>query len=703
MRLSSRLLLSGSLVTTSFTGTATLSVASADLPIALEAVEVAETRAYVGKTASGLTRLAGSVKDVPLSLTTVTRQTFVDQGAVSLGDALRNVAGVAPQVGFGGLNSRYKIRGFVPPSQLVNGYRQNVFIPGTELANIEQIEVLKGPASALFGRFEPGGIVNIVTKRPTAQPFARANVTIGSHDFYRAELDVSGPLVRSETLNYRMNVAAQDNESYRDFIDYRSLFIAPVLSWQISPRTTLTLELSHHIHDGGFDRGFGGHPALLELPRERNLGEPDDHHDYRGTTARIELEHTLSPDWTLRAGLGHSDAKLEYDYFTLAFPVFRPADRTYGRSLQAGYDSQRDLTGRIELLGSARSGAIDHTLLVGVEAGDDKSDSAIDAGPSSRLNVDQPVYGAARWPRSPSYYGTGTHTSAAVYTQDQLDLAERWKLLLGARYDWVRSRSVVSVDPFNGILPGTPPADWRLTASEISPRAGLTYAITPEVSAFASWGRSFRPETYGVLADGSRPQPSEGEQLEAGLKAELLNGRLFSTVSGYRLTQTNVLVPSPVLPDRFEQSGENEINGVDFDLSAVLARGWILQVAYAYTDGEVTRDTNPSRVGLRIFNTPRHTASLWTTYTFSDGPLAGFGAGVGWQYIDRRASNAANAFFIPSYSLANGALFYTRGPWRAALNVKNLTDKMYFDSGGSFVPLYPGAPREFQLNLSYTF
>jgi iron complex outermembrane receptor protein len=663
--------------------------AAAPEVVTLDKFAVEETRAYVGKTAASTTRLAGSLLDVPLSITTVTRQTFVDQAAVTLGDALRNVAGVAPQVGYGGTNSRYKIRGFVPPSQLVNGFRQNVFIPGTELANIDQIEVLKGPASALFGRFEPGGVVNIVTKQPTATPFARVNATVGSHDFYRGELDLGGPL-GDGAVRYRLNLSAQDNGSFRDFVDYRSTFVAPIVTWQVASATKVTAELSYFRHSGGFDRGYGGNILLLALPRERNVGEPGDSHDYDGITARAEIEHALNAEWKLRVGALFSRAQLDSDYFTLAFPLFNATTRTYGRTPQAGFDRQRDTTVLAELFGTARTGEITHTALIGAESGEDFWNYQLDAG-------------APRTPRTPAYVGSYTNDSAALYGQDQIGLGSRWKLLLGGRYDRVKSRYFTSVDQDNGITSATPPADRRRTVAKFSPRAGLTFSATKEVSLFASWGRSFRTELDGSLADGSLPKPSEGKQIETGVKAELFGGRLFSTLSAYQLIKTNVLVASTTVAGRNEQSGENEVNGIDFDLSAVPARGWNVQLAYAYTDGEVTKDTNRSRLGLRIFNTPRHTATLWNTYTFTAGPLAGFGAGAGYQYIDKRASNAANAFFIPSYRLYNAALFYQRDAWRLSLNVKNLADKKYFDSGGSFAVLYPGAPREFMLNLGYTF
>ncbi len=670
--------------------------------VQLDPVTVDAVRTYVGKSAAGLTRLDGSLKDVPLSITTVNRQTFVDQAAITLGDALRNVAGVAPQVGYGGLNSRYKIRGFVPPSQLVNGFRQNLFATGTELANIEQIEVLKGPASALFGRFEPGGVVNIVTKQPTATPFSRVNATIGSRDFYRGEIDVGGPL-GGDAVRYRLNLSAQDNGSFRDFVDYQSIFVAPVVTWQAAPATKVTAELSYHGHSGGFDRGYGGNVLLLELPRERNLGEPGDQHDYDGVTARAEVEHALNSDWKLRLGALFSRAQLDSDYFTLAFPLFNATTRTYGRSPQAGFDRHRDTTVLAELFGTARTGALAHTVLLGAESGDDFWNYELDAGPASRLNVDAPVYGAPRTPLVPAYHGSYANDSAALYAQDQIGLGSRWKLLLGGRYDRVKSRYFTSVDQDNGITAATPPVSRSRSVGKFSPRAGLTFAATRDLSLFASWGRSFRTELDGSLADGSLPKPSEGKQAEAGAKAELFGGRLFSTVSAYQLIKTNVLVASSTVAGRNEQSGENEVNGIDFDLSAVPARGWTVQVAYAYTDGEVTKDTNVSRVGRRIFNTPRHTATLWTTRAFSVGPLDGFGAGAGCQYIDRRASNAANAFFIPAYRLYSAALFYQHGAWSAALNVKNLADKKYFDSGGSFAVLYPGAPREFFLNVGYRF
>jgi iron complex outermembrane receptor protein len=221
--------------------------------IALDKFEVEETRAYIPLSAGTASKSDTPVRDIPFAVSTVTRAVIEDQRSLMLGDLLRNVPGVTPQPDFGQLNSRYRIRGFVPSNQLKNGFRQQTFVPVTDLLNVAQVEVLKGPASALYGRFEPGGVVNIITKKPFDVPYARAELTVGSDSFYRGAIDVSGPVASGKSVRYRLNLAYEDTESYRDFFNKRTLFAAPVVEWRLSPDTKLTFEA-----EGGYVK-----PALI--------------------------------------------------------------------------------------------------------------------------------------------------------------------------------------------------------------------------------------------------------------------------------------------------------------------------------------------------------------------------------------------------------------------------------------------------------
>jgi iron complex outermembrane recepter protein len=658
-----------------------------------------EAESYVPRNASTGTKSDTPLKDVPFAVSAVTRAVIDDQLPRTLGEALRNAAGVQPQPGFGALNSNPRIRGFVPNSTLRDGFRQATFVPDVDLATVAQLEVLKGPASALYGRFEPGGVVNIVSKRPQERAHGHVELTGGSDAFYRGTLDAGGPLV-ADRLLYRFNLVYEDTESYRDFFGMRKALVAPALEWRASDATRVLIDASHTHRDGGFDRGYIVPPdasfgrTLLALPIERNLGEPTDATLFHGSNGRIVAEHRFNARWHGRVAGFWSDTRMHDDFFTGGAPLM-PDASTYNRRMLYASDRQRDFTLSAEIAGRATLASFEHRLLFGVDAGEERYVYDAQRVPiNSPLNIIAPVYGQASNgpPTVLAFAGTNLYRAAGVFAQDEIALGTKWRALVGGRYDTTEGTSLVI---------GTPTVQNERTVGAFSPRFGLTFAVAPVVSVYASYARSFVPQIGGTRLDGRMTDPSRGTQYETGIKAESLNGRLLATAAFYDLRKTNVAVSDPENPGFSIQIGEQRSRGAELEVAAQVTSGWSVIASYAHDDAEITRDSNAGLIGNRVVNVPSHTASLWTTYDLPLDATARIRFGAGAFHVSERAVNNANLFFLPGYTRADALVSYRTVAWNLALNLQNVTDRKYFDSSGGV--FHPMPPRQWFVTAGYRF
>lgn len=642
------------------------------------------------------------IKETPWSVQVVTRELIADRGITTIGEALRYVPGFSPQVGFGATNDRFYIRGFITPYNLKNGLRRSAYAPDEQLQNIEQVEVLKGSASALYGRFEPGGVVNFVTKRPTDSAFVEAGALYGSFDQVRLTFDASTPL--SDTLGIRLNASWDDRGSFRDFGFARDLFIAPVIQWKPSERTTVTLEGEYAHKRGYFDRGFANDPIFLEAPRERQFGEPDARYTNKGGLGSLFVDHRFSDAISARVAVGYSSFTKDAFYYAYGFPPISradPANPVVNRRPSLAYDRQQDFTSQAELYARFSTGPIQHKALVGVEYGYDHWNFTVRNTPFGQafpIDFDAPAYGTRPIPVPSLLTSAGKWNSDAVgiYAQDELQLGQL-RLLAGLRYDW----NTLSAD---NAVAGTGGESTR--RGRVSPRIGLTWTPSTAVSIYGSYAQSFRGQVdVGRLRDGSLPRPLIGESWEAGIKTSLLGGRLTPTLAAFQITRRNVAASDPVDFDYVIQIGRARSRGLEVELPAVINPRWRVIANYTWLEAKVLEDSFATP-GARLVNAPEHAASLWTTYDLV-GPLKGASIGVGAQHIGKRAGNTDNSITLPAYTRVDANLAYSFdagfGPLRAQLNVLNLFDDFYYDSGGAFIPLYPGAPRTVTASLTYRF
>ncbi len=649
-----------------------------------------DTTSYVAEKANTATRTDTPLIQVPQSVEVVTQKVIEDQRAIHVEQALRNVSGVAlGDVGQSGIAADVAYcRGF-PCGYFKNFLRnedQNQSLTFRDISNIQRLEVLKGPASVLYGRSQPGGIINILTKQPQAERYASISQIIGNYNYYRTMIDVTGPLNKSKTLLFRINGAYENMESFRDIVRGQRYFISPVFTWLAGNNTTITIE-GEYIRDRRTpDFGI---PAigrgLASLPDRRFLGERFDTMAFEEARAGLTVEHRFNNTWRIESRL-RMDKSTATAYRTVAAGLL-PDNRTMARFIFDQLAPVSSYYWRNDVIGKFSTGSIGHNLLAGAEVGRQYASYDQAAALSSAIDIFNPVYDAPVPALNRTPFSHSFANAIGWYAQDQISLLDNLHVLIGARGDYFYQHSNVAG------------AETKAEDFAFSPRVGVTYLPIPQLALYANFTRSFIPNFGPFTAARNQFDPSMGTQYEAGVKADIVPGLLTSTVAVYRLTKTNVLAVDPTNSLFFVQTGEQRSQGVEFDVTAQLAPGWKIIATYAYTDARITADTTIP-VGNRLPLVARHTGSFWTTYDLQNGPLKGLGAGIGLFAAGDRAGDLANSFGLPGYVRTDAALYYrkpeifTRTNLLAQLNVQNLLDQEYFYSGGQGrgSAAFPGAP-----------
>jgi iron complex outermembrane receptor protein len=621
------------------------------------------------------------ILETPFSIQIVPKDVLRDQRTTRLEESLLNVSGVAIQGNASSRAANFSLRGFENAPTLRDGFRRyGSFQASPEVAGLEQIEVLKGAASILYGEIQPGGVVNLVSKKPLPNPFYEAELELGSRNLFSPRLDLSGPLTRDGKLLYRVNALVSTQEPFQAFnTNFQRAFVAPTLAWKISDRTDLSLSLEYLDKESPADFGI---PVIgrrvANVPRDRVTTDPNGLIKSQFLSLGYNFEHRFSQNWKIRNAFRYSS--YDYDFNTVALPfVFNQATATLGRAF-ASQDGQNDNFSLLtNVLGEFTTGSVKHTLLFGVDLNrsQDRIFSVGDFFNFLPLDIFNPVYGQPPTPDEsdlPPFGGNDITTNRlGVYVQDQISLFDNLKLLAGIRYDTVKQTN----ERLLGLL--TNPGETTQTVDAFTPRLGLLYQISTTISLYGSYSKSFNPGD-ATTSSGDVIEPERGEGYEFGIKTELFNRKLLATVAYFDITKQNVAVTDPNFPLFSVASGEQRSRGVEFDVTGEILPGWNVIASYTYTDAEVTDDSNVNLIGNRLFGVPTHSASLWTTYEIQRGNLQGLGFGFGLNFVGERAGDLANSYEAESYVIASAAVFYKRNNWRFALNFKNLGDVKYIES-----------------------
>lgn len=680
----------------------------------LPTVEVVSTQAnqYYQPDVDAATRTGTPAREIPQSVRVLPRQAIEDIGAIRLSDSLDYVSSVSRQNNFGGTWDNFSIRGFAGHentgmSLLRNGFSSNRgFNAPRDMANVESIEFLKGPSAALYGNSEPGGTINLVTKKPLFKAQHELETALGSNNLRRVALDTTSPI--GSGVAYRLNVAAENKGSFRDFIDSKRLLLAPALTWILSDQTILSYDGELLRQRAPLDRGVVAvNGNLNAVPRSRFLGDPNDGDtEVKNQTHQLTLEHTLSAQWRSRMGLAYKTGTLE-GYGSEVKPFVNvTGDSVTLRRRYRNFESddvalQADLQGRVTL------GGIQHTLLVGLESYRYTMDTVLNQTNNS-MRIDNiasnPTYlTLLQGATSAVQNSLERQRNTALFLQDELSLSAQWKLLAGLRHD--RYTQEIN-NRISGIT-----TEQNDTA--VSPRIGLTYLVNPQWSWYASAGKSFRPNV-GTNASGKPFEPESGRALETGVKFESVDRRLGGTLSLFQINKRNVLTGSDADGVFSTAAGEVRSRGLELDISGRLTPNLRISGSYAHIDAEVTRDTGGAvdwwsgevvnLVGKRLTNVPRNSASVLAVWEEALQDSGSYGVGGGLTYVGQRSGNVIDSFSLPSYTTAKLlAYWHASRQLKVSINIDNLFDEHYFASSYDRSWIMPGTERTVMLTTTLKF
>ncbi|MDO6463300.1 TonB-dependent siderophore receptor [Pseudoalteromonas carrageenovora] len=642
--------------------------------------------------------------ETPQSELKIDLEALENAGAVSLDQALDLSASVARQNNFGGLWNSFSLRGFVgdenlPSNYLVNGFNAGRGFGGSrDLSGIESVEVLKGPRAALFGRGEPGGTVNLVTKRPTFDTAGEIKLSVGSFDTYRADVDYTTAL--NDDVAIRLVGFYEDAESFRDTIETTKQGFSPSIVWNINNNSQLIYELEYSDQEVPFDRGVLAIDGELGLiPESRFLGEPGDgpiEADVLGH--QLEYIHDFDDNWSILFGANYRDTSMEGFATETGFGGVVDGEVNRFRRYR-DFDAKYQVF-RTELSGNLELGGFEHRLIMGVDADKFENDQVIlRVRGDQYINVFNPVYGAYELPTPTSNTDrVEIQESVGVFIQDQISLTDKLDIRIGARFDDYEQR-------LNNRLANT---NTKQTESRVSPQFGVVYEASDYVSVYGAYGENFRPLS-GADANGDGFEPNQSTSAELGVKFTLNDGALFGTVAVFKVEQDNMLVVDDAKAFTFAAIGEAQSKGIEIDLTGELTDTLEVWASYAYVDATIENsffDANfgyTVEAGASLLNVPEQQLSLQLVQsTVLNGKAIKFGGGL--LHVGKRNGFFGTDFELPSYTTARAFVNYdVTDAIGITAEVNNLFDETYYTNSFADAWVQPGTPRNVKFSASYKF
>lgn len=663
-----------------------------------------------------------AIAEIPQAITEIRSETLQDNNVLRLTDALDLNASVSRQTTLGGLWDNFAVRGFAGDENLPSGYLVNGFNGGRgfggqrDVAGIERIEVLKGPAAALIGRGEPGGTINIVTKQAQlGRTFGTTSLQFGSFDRVRSDADVNVALTAG--LTARLIGYAERGDAFRDRVHERRWGFLPSIGLALGPQTRLTYDFERTRVAVPFDRGIVVlNGDFTTVPGNRFLGEPGDGDTVaRATGHQLRLQHEFGGGWSLLVGASMRDTLLTGFSSDAETVASRQKLFIDGRSLSRQrrsrrYDSDHVVI-RAEIAGEFLTGAMRHRILVGADHDSFENDQiflrfrppVLDAATTDRagyvLDLANPVYG--RFPApipGPQTDRVDTQRSTGGYVQDQVSLTDRLQVRFGGRYDSYLLRT-----------------DNRLTNvlsqrrdHRVSPQAGIVYRLNTPVTLYAAYGEGFRAN-IGTDARGVIFAPETSRSIEAGAKLALFGRALTGTLAIFQLDKTNVLASDANNPGFSVAIGSARSRGVELDLNGRLPGGIEVQLSYAWLDAEARSSVIDPAYSFRVnpgdplINIPDHTVNVQVSKVFAVADRSAK-LGAGMQHVGARSGETGTSFMLPAHTLvrAFGEVEAIPGI-RLFATVANLFDARWY--ANSYTPMWvqPGTPRTATIGLRTSF
>jgi iron complex outermembrane receptor protein len=684
----------------------------------LDKVTVVSNRnPYSAKTPSPSLRLNEPLIQVAQNIQVVTAKALADQQVISMSDGvLRNVSGASRYEHWADLYTNVQMRGS-QVTALRNGMAvaTSYWSPLTEdMAVVDHIEFVKGPAGFLMPVGDPAGVYNVVTKRPTGESKGEVTLQAGSYDLYRATLDLDGKLDRQGRLLYRLNLSAKTANSFRAFEYNNRQTIAPVISYQLDDNTVLTAE---YILSKVKSSNVGSYYVFSSkgmgvLPRNFTIADPGLEPTFiTDQSVTVNLKHRFNDHWTFTA----QAAYLQYNQTGTSLWAASASADSMVRSQGLWDAASTAKFGQAFLNGDFETGGVHHRVIIGLDAYD--KEYFADFYNSHNLDLDDnqfkfadpsygnPSNGYPAWDRSTplriraGVYGTQTSMYTGIYVQDELGFFDnRLRLTLAGRYSYAKNDDYGSPEK----------------AKEITPRAGISWSVDKQTSVYALFDDAFVPQS-GFRRDGKPIKPLTGNNMEIGAKREFAGGKWTAGLSAYRIIRNNSITADPGDPtgEYVVQLGQTRSQGVELDLRGELAPGLTVTANYAYTNAVITRsdtsEAGKATIGQKVPGYSTHTANAWINYSIMKGPLKGLGFSLGASYLGDRQNWESGSTVpyqqSPDYKKLNGGIFYEIGPFRIALDMYNLTNNYTYNGSGYADYYYWQAdpPLTWRLGIAYRF
>lgn len=707
------------------------------------------TNSFIG------TKTASALKEVPQSVGYVTKELILDQGATTVNEVVKNISGVNQNSSYNDFSIRgFRATGNRNSGNLLNGMRaQTSLWKQSSLANIERVEVIKGPASALFGNAAPGGVINRVTKKPLFENKNSITVGVGSWNTLKTYGDFTGPLNPKKTLLYRLNLGYEKTDSFRDLQGSESIIAAPSFSYIPNEKTYINVDFVYQNFNGKIDRGQSV-PAdgnVYSTPISRSLSAANDFLKENTLNTTIALTHKFSDHISLNAiylnssysedMLEHTQANLYYKQIGNGANAFRYADPNkvmMTANQRKRYFANNSFNTYFNF--NFNTGILKHKLLVGYDyfISEQKAGSSsisaqgylskdktkvvntytttanVLAGSVQTPTTNVPVFDlydpiAGNAYKDISKYIWKQNTlnpyeeySHGVYMQEQIDISIV-KLLIGLRQEW-----------FTETLNKETTKEISRQTSAFIPRVGLVVEASENINLYSTWVKGFQPQGANIQSDPDRYggpfDYMKSELYEVGLKTEWFNKRLSATLAIFKITQENSLEQSPKAGKAdWRVPVDEESNGFELDVAGQILPNFSVVANYAYTDARIVKLKEEGAIkdlNVQRPSTPRHAANLWTKYIFENGSLKGLGAGIGVSYASERLGQVgrrATAASYPDYTLLNAVLYYKVKDVQLQLNVNNVLNRTYWISGYDNLRNFPGAPRNINASVTYRF
>lgn len=667
---------------------------------------------------SSLTRTNTAVKDLPQSVQSISRTTINEQQLYRVDDAMKNVAGVNVASAYGS----YNFRGFTTNSVsfLTNGMKGNLFPEGVanSLANIESIEVLRGPSAILYGENALGGNVNFVTKQPRKNQHINASLGAGSFNLVRAQADITGSLNKKKSLYYIAGLAAENGGSFTKHWKNRSLLLFSSLKWEINPKTSWQLNANYN-HDNSTSNYSPDLPFIqgnvFSTPFDFNFMASDARFLGNSFQLQSHLHHKLNSNWGLHllAGFARTDAKRTY--YSIGDYVDPANDNKVERSKSVSRMQVPTTTVNAYATGAFKTGTVGHIITAGLdynkENGTYPEGFKIYAADSiSVTNPDRSPFIPAPGPLGADYYYSSYEKflteTMGVYLQNQFSIGEKWKAVLGLRFNHYFNRYKADSVSYNNFE--TYEEKPEITTAFI-PRLGIVFQPNRNISLYADYNSGFVPQYSNNRQSGGPFKPETSHQFEVGVKGEFARGKLVPTLAFYHINKNNVLTPDLNDPNGLllKTLGQVRSKGMEATLTGNVTDNWTVIANYSYNESEITKSNEADEIGQRFANNPANMASLWSTYQFNQ-KLSGIKVGAGIRYIGNRfirdiKTSDTNPVVLPEYTVADLLVQYSYKQFSFSANLNNVFDKKFIQGSFWSRSVFPGTQRNFLLTATYSF